>query len=218
MIENFQDDLKPNFISDKKIFLKLLSSPREVFSFLNSYKYDKNVNLLLILAGITSTFNRASTKNMGDNLPLWGVIITCIIVGIIFGWITYYIYAALINWTGKWLKGQGTTNAILRVLSYAVIPSITSMVLLIPQMVIYGNDMFRSDGDISSGGIASNILFYTSLLLEFGLSIWSVILCVIAISEVQKLSIAKAVLNLALPAIVIMTPIFLLILIIYGLS
>lgn len=218
MIENFQDDLKPNFISDKKIFLKLLSSPREVFSFLNSYKYDKNVNLLLILAGITSTFNRASTKNMGDNLPLWGVIITCIIVGIIFGWITYYIYAALINWTGKWLKGQGTTNAILRVLSYAVIPSITSMVLLIPQMVIYGNDIFRSDGDISSGGIASNIFFYTSLLLEFGLSIWSIILCVIAISEVQKLSIAKAVLNLALPAIVIMTPIFLLILIIYGLS
>lgn len=218
MIENFQDDLKPNFISDKKIFLKLLSSPREVFSFLNFYKYDKNVNLLLILAGITSTFNRASTKNMGDNLPLWGVIITCIIVGIIFGWITYYIYAALINWTGKWLKGQGTTNAILRVLSYAVIPSITSMVLLIPQMVIYGNDIFRSDGDISSGGIASNIFFYTSLLLEFGLSIWSVILCVIAISEVQKLSIAKAVLNLALPAIVIMTPIFLLILIIYGLS
>ena len=89
------------------------------------------------------------------------------------------------------------------------------MLLLIPQIAIYGNEIFKSDGDISSGGIVSNIIVYGSMILEFTLGIWSLVLCVIGISEVQKLSIGKSILNLLLPAIVIMTPILIIVLIIY---
>jgi hypothetical protein len=74
MTENFEDNRNPNFISDKKIFTKIWTSPRAVFRFLNIYKYDKNVTLLLILAGITRTFDRASMKNMGDSFSLFGVL------------------------------------------------------------------------------------------------------------------------------------------------
>jgi hypothetical protein len=218
MIENFEDDLKPNFISDKKIFAKIWTSPREVFKFINTYKYEKYVTILLILAGISRTFDRASMKNMGDNFSIWGVITFCIIIGAIFGWITYYIYSALISWTGKWLNGKGNTNSILRVLAYALIPSIISLPLLIPQIAIYGNEIFKSEGDISSGGTISNIFVYGSMFLEFGLGIWTIVLCVIGISEVQKLSIGKSILNLVLPVIVIMTPILIIVLMIYGIN
>lgn len=207
MIENFEDNLKPNFISEKKLFTKILTSPREAFKFINTYKYEKNATVLLILAGISRTFDRASTKNMGDNFSIWALIAFCTIIGAIFGWITYYIYSALISWTGKWLNGRGNTDSILRVLAYALIPSIISLPLLIPQIAIYGNEIFKSDGDITSGGIISNILVYGSMILEFGLGIWTIVLCVIGISEVQKLSIGKSILNLLLPAIVIVTPI-----------
>jgi hypothetical protein len=218
MIENFEefeDKLNPNYFSDKKLFSKIWTSPRKVFRFINTYKYDKYVTGLLILAGITRTFDRASMKNMGDNFSLWGIIAFCIIIGAIFGWITYYIYSALISWTGKWIDGKGNTDSILRVLSYALIPSIISLLLLIPQIAIYGNEIFKSDGDISSGGIVSNIIVYGSMILEFTLGIWSLVLCVIGISEVQKLSIGKSIFNLLLPAIVIMTPILIIVLIIY---
>lgn len=216
MIENFQDDLKPNFISEKKLLTKIWTSPREVFKFINTYKYDKHVTILLILGGITRTFDRASLKNMGDNFSLFGVIAFCIIIGALFGWITYYIYSALISWTGKWINAKGNTDSILRVLSYALIPSILSLLLLIPQIAIYGNEIFKSDGDLSSGGIISTIIVYGSMFIEFTLGIWSLALCVIGISEVQKLSIGKSILNLLLPAIVIMTPILIIVLILYG--
>jgi hypothetical protein len=214
MIEQFEDDLKPNFISDKKVFSGVLTSPRDVFNFIDTYKYQKYVSLLLILAGISRTFDRASSKNMGDNFSLWGVIAFCIIIGGVFGWLTYYIYSAMISWTGKWLDAKGNTDSILRVLAYALFPSILSLLFLIPQIAIYGNEMFKTDGDIFSEGTLSNIIVYGSMLLEFSLGIWSLILCVIGISEVQKLSIAKSILNIVLPAIVIMTPILIIVLII----
>jgi hypothetical protein len=215
MIEQFEDDLKPNFISDKKLFIGILTSPREAFNFINTYHYQKHVSLLLVLAGISRTFDRASMKNMGDNFSLWGVIAFCIIIGGVFGWLTYYIYSAMISWTGKWLDAKGNTDSILRVLAYALFPSILSLLFLIPQIAIYGNEMFKTDGDIFSEGTLSNIIVYGSMLLEFSLGIWSLILCVIGISEVQKLSIVKSILNLVLPAIVIMTPILIIVLIIH---
>ena len=218
MIENFEDNLNPNFISDKKIFAKIWTSPREVFKFINTYKYDKYVNGLLILAGISRTFDRASMKNMGDSFSIWGIITFCIIIGAIFGWITYYLYSALISWTGKWINGKGNTDSILRVLSYALIPSIISILLLVPQIAIYGNEIFKSEGDISSEGIVSNIIVYGSMFFEFTLGIWSLVLCVIGISEVQKLSIGKSILNLVLPALVIMIPILIIVLLFYAIK
>ena len=216
MIENFKDDLKPNFISDKKLLAKIWTSPREVFQFLNTYKYDKHVNTLLILAGIARSFDRASSKNMGNNFSLWGIIAFCIIGGALFGWITYYLYAALISWTGKWLNGKGNTDSILRVLSFALLPSIVSLVFLIPQILVYGNEIFKSEGDISNGGIVSNIIVYSSIVLEFVLGIWTFVLCVIAISEAQQLSIGKSILNVLLPAIIFVAIILTIVLIVNG--
>lgn len=209
---------QPEFISDQQLFAKIWTSPREVFTYINDHKFEKYLYLLLILAGISRTFDRASLKNMGDNFSLWGVLAFCIIVGAIFGWITYYLYSALIIWTGKWLDGKGDTKSILRVLSFALIPSIAALLLLVPQIMIYGNEVFKSDGDITSGGLVLNVIVYSSMFLEFALGIWSLVLCVIAVSEVQKLSIGKSILNILLPVIVIMIPILIIIGIVFALN
>lgn len=216
MEENFLEFEKQTILTDKDIFTKIWTSPREVLRFINDNHYDKYVTILLILSGISRSFDRAAMKGMGDKMSLWSIIILSIVLGGIFGWITYYIYAALLSWTGKWLKGKGNTNSILRMLSYAMFPSVIALIFLIPQISIYGNEVFKSEGDTMSGGILSNILFYTSLILEFALGIWTIILCIIGTSEVQKISIGKSILNLLLPAIVIMTPIFLIMLLFYS--
>lgn len=221
MIENFEefdDESNINSISEEDIFTKIWTSPREVFKFINSYKYNKYATLLLILAGISRTFDRASMNNMGDNFSIWGIVAFCIVIGTIFGWITYYLYAALISWTGKWINGKGNTDSILRILSYALIPSILSMFFLLTQMIVYGVEMYKSDGDITSGGTLANIIFYSAMILESILNIWSLILCVIGISEVQKLSIGKSILNLILPAVVIITPILIIMLAVYAIN
>lgn len=194
-------------LTDKEIFTKIWTAPREVFKYINDHNYDKYVKLLLILSGISSFFDRASMKNFGDSMSLWAVIAICIIGGGLLGWISTYIYAALMNWTGKWLNGEGNTTSILQMLSYAMIPSIFSMVFLIPQIFIYGNDLFQSDGDISSASLASNVVVYSLMFLEFIVGVLTFVLFVIGTSEVQKLSIGKAVLNVLLPVFVIIIPI-----------
>ncbi|MDO5664314.1 MAG: Yip1 family protein [Bacteroidia bacterium] len=199
-------------LTDKDLFTKIWTSPRQVFKYINDNHYDKYVILLLVLSGISRAFSRASMKNMGDEMSIWAILGFSIFLGGLLGWISYYIYAALISWTGKWLKGQGDTSSILRIVSYAMIPSIITLIFLIPQIGIYGVEIFKKDGDITSAGLLSNIFVYGSMILEFILGIWTIVFCVVGISEVQKLSIGKSILNLLLPGIVIVVPILILVL------
>jgi len=204
---------KSENLTDKEIFTKIWLNPRMVFKFINDRHYDKYVHLLLVLAGISRAFDRASMKDMGDKMSIWAILGLCIILGGLLGWISYYIYAALLSWTGKWLKGKGDTTSILRILSYAMIPAIIALLFLIPQIGIYGNEIFKANGDITSAGLISNIFVYGSMILEFILGIWTLIFCVIALSEVQKLSIGKSILNLLLPVLIFAIPIILIVLI-----
>ncbi len=194
--------------SDREVFLKIWTSPRQVFKFINEIGYDKFVIPLLVLSGISRSFDRADVKDMGDRYSLWTIVGLCIVLGGLFGWMSLYFYAALVNWTGKWLKAQGNTNSILTMFSYAMIPEIVALILLIPQILIYGNDFFRSYDYTLHLNATSNVVFYIAVTLEFILGVWTAFLCVIGTSEIQKLSIGQAILNLLLPILVIAVPIF----------
>ena len=149
MNENSNVENEILILSDKDIFTKIWTSPRLVFKYLNDNKYDNYVYILLFLAGITRAFDKASLKDMGDNQSLLAVVLISIILGGLFGWITFYIYAALMSWTGEWLDGKGDAKSLLRIISYGMLPSIVALLLLIPQIALFGNEIFQSDIDLS---------------------------------------------------------------------
>jgi hypothetical protein len=207
MDHNILDEVeKPLSYTDEEIFTKIWVTPRPVFQFIHENQYEKFKIPLLLLAGIGSSFNRAASNNSGDDMSLPVLILVCVFFGGLLGWISYYLYSALISWTGKWLDGDAGTDSVFRVFAYSMIPSVAALVLLIPQLLIYGNALFRSDGDIVGGSLIENIIFYGSLLIEFGLGIWTIVLTVIGVSVVQRFGIGKAILNLILPILVIVGP------------
>lgn len=205
---------EPLSFTDEEILTEIWTRPREVFRYIHERQYEKYMLVLLMIAGIYKTFDRASSQNLGDTLPLLGVITVCVLSGIMFGWLSAYISAALISWTGVWLDGEADTKSILRIIAYASIPSIIALFLIIPQMGIYGVEIFKEEGDVTSGGMMANIIYWGSMILELVLGICSIFFYVIGVSEVQGFEIWKAVVNLILAMLVIIVPVVLLVLII----
>ena len=191
-------------LSKKEILTKIWSSPRLVFRYLNENHYDKFTLILFILSGIIVGFGRAFIQTIGDSTSLIGILALSILFGGLFGWIIYYIFTELISWTGKWLKGKGNRRSLFRVTAHAMIPAITALFILILQMVLFGNKLFQSDFNIYSYGTTSKILFFITVSLEFALGLWSLVLLLIGVSEVQKFSIGKAIFNLILSALILL--------------
>lgn len=194
-------------LTDKEVFTRIWTEPRLVFRFIIHHQYEKYLTVLIVLAGIAKAFDRAASANQGDRLSLFTIIMLCIVLGGIFAWVSYYIYASLIKWTGGWMSGQADTRSIMRVLGYAMIPSVAGMILLVPQVLVFGHEIFKSNGDVSSSGPVFLYLFYGLILIELALSVWSIVLTVIGLAELQNFSIGKAFLNFILPVLIIFIPI-----------
>ena len=203
---------KPAAFTDKQVFTKIWSQPRLVFKYLHEYHDDKHTHILLILAGIGKGLDRASTQSMGDRMPLLTVLALTILAGGAFGWMTYNIYAALMSGTGKWLKGKANSHEILRVLAYAMIPMVAALLIVGLQLAIFGNRMFQSEMDLEDFSLIAQGIYYVSPFVEITLGIWTVCLAVVGISEIQKFSIGKSILNLMLPGLLIAGIIFMFVL------
>lgn len=211
----FQEFENYETFTDKEIFTKIWSEPKKILTYIHEFKYEKYFYLLIILAGVSRAFDRASSKNLGDSTSVLWVIVSCIVGGGLFGWLAYYIYAALLSWTGKWMDGKGNTESIYRILAYAMIPSVVSLLLLVPQIAVYGNQIFQSDGYLMDAGIFGNIIFWVSVALEVILGICTLVFSVIGISIVQKFTIGKSILNLLMPILIFILPILFIFMIIY---
>lgn len=207
----FEEFEKYNVLSDKDIFTKIWIEPRRVFKFINDTRYEKYLYLLMFLAGVASAFQRSSSKNMGDHSSLFLIVFGCVILGGTLGWISYYIYAALLSWSGKWLNGVGNTSSIFRMMAYAVIPSILGLFFLFLQSAVYGVDYFTDFAGYLEKNMLINVVFWISFAIENLLSLATFVFMVIGLSEVQKFSIGKAILNLILPILFIIVPILLIV-------
>ena len=199
--ENEQEGIR---LSGRDIFSKIWMSPRMVFKFVTDSNYNGLTTSLLIFAGIFNALYSASFRNIGDQMSLPIVLIVCLIGGGIFGWIYFYLYAALLSWTGKWLKGAGNTRSLLRMMSLAFIPSLVLILLFIVRIALYGNEVFQSNIDIFAKGAPTIAAYAFFTFVETAIGVWTLGILIIGISEVQKLSIWKSILNMILPIIIVM--------------
>ena len=199
--ENEQEGIR---LSGRDIFSKIWMSPRMVFKFVNDSNSNGLTTSMLIFAGIVNALYSASFRNIGDQMSLPIVLIVCLIGGGIFGWIYFYLYAALLSWTGKWLKGAGNTRSLLRMMSLAFIPSLVLILLFIVRIALYGNEVFQSNIDIFAKGAPTIAAYAFFTFVETAIGVWTLGILIIGISEVQKLSIWKSILNMILPIIIVM--------------
>ena len=209
--DHFEEFEKYDVLTDKDIFTKIWTEPRRIFKFINDTQYEKYLYILMIFAGMVRAFDRASSKDMGDHSSTFSIVFGCVILGGMLGWISYYIYAALLSWTGKWLNGAGNTSSIYRMMAYAMIPSIIGLVFVFLQIAVYGLGYFKNNSYYLESGIAGSIVFWISFAMEILLSLTSLVFTVIGLSEVQKFSIGKAIVNLILPIAFIVVPIVLIV-------
>lgn len=189
---------------ENNLFRKILTHPKEAFRFIVKHQYEKHLTVLLVLAGIANGFDRIVEKATEDS-NIIVLLIMAVIVGALVGWIGYYIYAALLSLSGRWLNGKGRTNTILPILAYASVPAIAGTIFTIAQIFLFGTD----SSIIETASMPVAIIYYLLLFLQLGFGFWTLALYAIGLAEVQQFAIWKAILNLLLPVLFIVVPLLL---------
>lgn len=192
-----------NTINNSIIFEKLFTAPKRAFAFIHNHKYEKYLLLIIMFNGILNTLEKAVENKLGNNFSLWGLLFFCIIFGGIFGYLTFLCYSFFTDITGQWIKGKATTHEILRVLTYSMVPSLIVLLLFALKVIVFGHALFSTDFYLDDYNLISRIIYFGTTFLSVGISIWSFVLFVIGVAEVQQFTYGKALLNVLLPALVL---------------
>jgi hypothetical protein len=205
--------LKENIVlSDYEVFKAILTKPRLGFRYILEKNYANYFYTILCLAGMSSALNSYVTEEKIYSSSLYYVLPINLLLSGLLGWIFLYIYAALMSWTGSWLGGKGNTDTIYKTIAYASITSVLSIALNLI-LLFYLKFTTTYDGETIYFANDFGIYIYYALIGIVGLaSIYSFVLLIIGISEVQKLPIGESILNIFLPALLFMIPIIIIIL------
>lgn len=200
--------MEENIIKETSPWLSIWIRPREtVRKILDNGSSTRMVLLLAALGEIVGALDQAASGNAGNKFSLGWILILCVVLGAIGGIVGLYINSVLLLWTGKWIGGQGSFDEIKTAIAWANIPTIWSSLILILEILLLGNDLFKGE----SAKIESNILLMLALLfislLKITTVIWGLIVYLKCLGEAQKFSALKAFSNLILSYLVIIIPV-----------
>lgn len=181
--------------------------PRKTIRYVMENKPMRTAIILALIFGISSVLDRAYTQNFGDTLSTGAILLTSFLLGPIAGIILWYISSSITYFVGKKLGGIGTFKDVQKMIAWSYVPIIWSMILWIIDFSVLGEYVFKdATPDLSTGAA---ILFFLSMLIETVIYIWFIVITVIAISEVHKFSVGKAILTMIIPGIVLVAAVIL---------
>ena len=158
-------------------------------------KYDPKY-MVLPLAALAGVANNAIEFEMMDGIIGGSSFIGSSIVAALLGLASLYIGAFLLFLTGSWIKGKANALKLRAATAWSGVPVVASLILFIPLFFALNSG---ATGTIAISSLASLIL-----------GLWSLVLYIAMIAEVQKFSIWKAILNIILMIIILIIPLLIL--------
>jgi hypothetical protein len=148
---------------------------------------------LAVLTGVAEVIGNAGYFEVGHSLGIPLSILSFLAIGSILGVLALYVGGKLLQWSGKRLGGQASLDEIQIALAWSTVPRIATLPILLLAILLNGQ------GLVAIGVYALPII----VLLD----LWSVILLVICVGEVQRFSIPKSLGSSVLAALCIVLPI-----------
>jgi hypothetical protein len=183
-------------INKTNLLRKIWTEPQATLSYILANHIDEHVSLFFVLGGIARAVARAVAQYPNHKMGASAALIFALIGGSISGIITYTAYSWGMNLIGSWLGGKATNDQFKMVLGWALVPSIATLLFLIPALAALG-------GEFASTPLLTDTLLAACGLAQIGLGIWASVLLIKGVIIIQGFSLGRSLANVVLPGAVV---------------
>jgi hypothetical protein len=109
--------------------------------------------------------------------------------------------------TGRWIGGEAEPDPIRTALAWGNLPNVAGLLLWLPALALFGREMFTEATPALEAQPWLAVLYLPLGMAWFVLGLWSLVLLLKGIGEVQGFTAWKALGNLLLAGLVIVVPV-----------
>ncbi len=190
-------------ITQKSPWLSIWTEPRKTIRSIINTDPKRGYLLLCAIYGLPLAFNIVQSFALTSAIPLWAIVIGCLVVCTFLGMVGISISSWLVHFTGKWIGGKGNFLTIRTAVAWSNAPNIVSILMWVVLFGVFGARVLNKN--FSEGqfvGYQAGTLFLV-MLIESIVSIWGLVILLNGLKEVQGFSIWKALLNLVIPFVIV---------------
>jgi hypothetical protein len=158
---------------------------------------------LATIYGLYSLLSLAQTFSWGNLFSLLPLLILILALSPLWGYLVFSLLSGIVLITGKWVGGKGSFKNIRAAFAWSHVPMILSNFLWILFLAIFQETLFQGFPQDKTDTLAAYFLIASSLSFLV-LSIWTLVLFIQSLAEVQQFSSLRSISNLFLSTIVIM--------------
>jgi hypothetical protein len=163
----------------------------------------KQIFLLIALYGITAALDNAAIRNLGERNPFERILIYSIVLGPFMGALYWFLLSDLTHWTSRLLGGSGTWKETRTAVAWATIPYSTKLVLWVPQLLLFGREMFTAKTPVIDSNLILLTLFFLFGLLETIMNIGFIVVLSKSLGAAHQFSAWRGLGALVLPVVAV---------------
>ena len=171
-------------------WLSMWTQPRHTVRSLLQIHPKYGVFPLAAIYALQSLLYFANYWSLGISFRFYAILITAIVASPIVGAIWLYVSSWVFYCTGRWLSGKASAPQLRVAVAWSKIPTSINLLMWVALLIAHSDYVFILD----AGGPSSLFINFITLIL----GVWSLVLLIQSIREVQYFSIARALVNVFL--------------------
>ncbi len=180
-------------------WLSIWVKPRETVAKIVAFNPKHRFLLLSFLYGLPMLLNIVQNLSLGDLYGMTGIVIAAVVLATFAGMLAITVASALLLWTGKWIGGQGNYQSIRAAVAWSNVPNILLVLTWVVLLFLFREqvlvDSYEEMDFVGQEFMVASI----ALAVQSILGIWSFVILVKGLGQVQKFSAWKGVLNVLIP-------------------
>jgi hypothetical protein len=154
----------------------------------------RDVWILAWIYGFLSFMNGSQSFVLGNKFQFFGIIVFSIIIAPLWGMLVFAVWSFVVHLIGKLLKGKASFSYVRAAFAWSCVPLTVNIVLWILLLLAFGRTLFQT-AQPTTGPI---ILLTLVLIAKVIIMIWSLVIYINALAEVQQFSIGRSIVNILL--------------------
>lgn len=182
-------------------WISIWRNPRATIAKIVATNPNRSLWLLAAIYGFSSLLNLFQSASLGQSMGVAAIFLVALILSPFWGYAAFAVWSWVVSWTGKLFKGKGTFQTVRTAYAWSCVPLVFNIPLWLLMAALFGHQLFLSEGVTTTDGMIT--FLFLILIAKIALAVWSIVIYLNGLAEVQKYSILRAVGNVIVAGIIV---------------